>query len=109
MMYYCLKILKTAMRRPTNKELDILDVLVAHPRGLYGLEIVEKSNGKVKRGSVYVYMNRLHQDNLVEVQKSPPPKGQGGLPRPIYRITGLGQRILDAEKAYDLRLAGVRP
>lgn len=94
------------MKRPTNKELDILRLLASRPEGLYGLQLVELSGGGIKRGSVYVYLGRLKDDNCVSVKKHPPPAGHGGLPRPIYKITGHGQRVLNAENAYSLHLAG---
>ena len=100
-------IIKTAMKRPTNKELDILRLLASHADGLYGLQLVELSDGQIKRGSVYVYLSRLKGDNLVSARTIPAPEGYGGLPRPTYKITGYGQRILDAESAYDLHFAGV--
>ena len=100
-------IVKTAMKRPTNKELDILRLLASRPDGLYGLQLVELSDGQIKRGSVYVYLSRLKDDNFVTARETPAPDGYGGLPRPIYRITGHGQRVLEAEDTYNLTLAGV--
>ncbi len=94
------------MKRPTNKELDILRLLASHPTGLYGLQLVELSGGQIKRGSVYVYLSRLNDDKLVRSRETPAPEGYGGLPRPIYKITGHGQRVLDAEDTYNLTLAG---
>lgn len=104
-----LMLFKTAMRRPTNKELDILRTLAAHPQGLYGLQVVDLSGGRIKRGSVYVYLSRLKDDNFVTVRQESPPAGYGGLPRPVYKVTGLGQRVLEAEEVYHRHLAQVTP
>ena len=90
------------MKHCTNKELDILRLLASRPDGLYGLQLVELSDGQIKRGSVYVYLSRLKDDKLVRVKKTPAPDGYGGLPRPIYRITGHGQRVLKAEDTFNL-------
>jgi len=94
------------MKPPTDKELDILRLLASRPEGLYGLQMVDLSEGRIKRGSVYVYLQRLKDDNLVGVKEVPAPEGYGGLPRPVYRITGLGQRVLDAAIDFELMLAG---
>jgi DNA-binding PadR family transcriptional regulator len=97
------------MKRPTPKTLEILRLLAAHPRGLYGLQLVDKSQGRVKRGSVYVYLGRLKDDGLVKVAGESAPAGAGGLPRPLYRITAIGRRVLDAEEAYAFTLAQASP
>ena len=97
------------MKRPTQKELEILQLLASNPAGLYGLQLVELSEDRVKRGSVYVYLSRLRSDNLVSAKTSPAPKGYGGLPRPMYKITGHGQLVLDAEIAYGLHFSGITP
>ena len=90
------------MKLPTDKELDILRILASHPSGLYGLELVELSEGSVKRGSVYVYLSRLQKGKLVKSKKTPPPDGYGGLPRPVYSITGMGEKVLRAADTYKL-------
>ena len=94
------------MKRPTKIEFEILRLLASEPEGLYGLQLVELSENRVKRGSVYVYLGRLKGSKLVIAKSEPAPEGYGGLPRPIYKITGLGQRVLDAETAYGLHFAG---
>jgi DNA-binding PadR family transcriptional regulator len=93
------------MKRPSPKEFLILRQLASCQAGLYGLEIVDQSQGQIKRGTVYVYLNRLSEHRLVSSEKAQPPKGQGGMPRPIYKLTGQGQQVLNAEEAYHLRLA----
>ena len=95
------------MKRRTQKELEILQLLASNPAGLYGLQLVKLSEGRVKRGSVYVYLSRLKGDNLVSAKTSPAPEGYGGLARPMYKITGHGQRVIEAEENYDLHVVGV--
>ena len=60
---------------------------------MYGLELVEKSDGKLKRGSVYVLLGRLERKGFIsgrtEVQGS-------DIPRRVYRPTGLGQQVFEA-------------
>jgi DNA-binding PadR family transcriptional regulator len=63
---------------------------------MYGLQMVQESRGTLKRGTVYVTLGRMEEKGYVE---SRPEVGQGeaiGLPRRLYRPTGLGLRVLDA-------------
>ena len=63
---------------------------------MYGLQLVEASQGGLKRGTVYVTLGRMEQKGLIESESEPAPDGRGGLPRRMYRATGQGVRILDA-------------
>src|SRR5687767_14501642 len=86
------------------KERLILDLLVAMGP-LYGLQLVERSEGALKRGTVYVTLSRLEAKGYVESEQEPPTPGAIGLPRRIYRPTGLGQRALRAWTALATQLA----
>jgi DNA-binding PadR family transcriptional regulator len=77
----------------TEAEIKVLTIL-AEDVGLYGLEIVRQSNGTVKRGGVYVILNRLEERGLVWSRVSR--TGNPGLPRPRYGITEAGERMLKA-------------
>ena len=105
MILKCLTICKTAMKRLSAKEIVILRELADSPNGSYGLEIVKRSKGQIKRGTVYVYLNRLGEHGLVQANKAEPMKGQGGLPRPSYAITARGQKVLQAEESCHLNVA----
>lgn len=77
----------------TEAEIKVLTIL-AENVGLYGLEIVRESRGAVKRGGIYVILNRLEERGLVwsRVRKAANP----GPPRPRYGITEAGERMLKA-------------
>jgi PadR family transcriptional regulator, regulatory protein PadR len=77
------------------KEHLILELL-ASAGPTYGLDLVVQSDGRLKRGTVYVTLGRMEQKGLVESEQEPSRPGAIGLPRRIYRITGLGQRVLSA-------------
>ena len=81
-------------RLPT-KERVILQMLVSHGP-LYGLQLVELSEGALKRGTVYVTLGRLEAKGYIESEQEPRAPGAIGLPRRIYRPTGLGERVLRA-------------
>lgn len=73
----------------------ILELLVSH-RSMFGLQLVDASEGRLKRGSVYVTLGRMEQKGFVESEQEPRHPGAIGLPRRIYRPTALGQRALSA-------------
>jgi DNA-binding PadR family transcriptional regulator len=63
---------------------------------LYGLELVERSGGALKRGTVYVTLTRMEEKGLVRALRDPAEGAHAGLPRPRYRVTALGARALEA-------------
>ncbi len=77
------------------KERLILELLVS-TGPLYGLQLVEHSAGTLKRGTVYVTLGRMEAKGFVESEQDALAPGAIGLPRRIYRPTGLGQRVLRA-------------
>ena len=56
--------MKCASRRSPARESLLLDLLEHRER--FGLELVEASGGKVKRGSVYVTLARMETKGFVE-------------------------------------------
>ena len=83
--------------RPTlpPKERLILELLV-HSGPMYGLQLVEQSNGTLKRGTVYVTLGRMEAKGYVESEQESLQAGAIGLPRRVYRPTALGERMLRA-------------
>jgi DNA-binding PadR family transcriptional regulator len=81
------------------KERLILELLVA-VGPLYGLELVERSAGALKRGTVYVTLSRMEAKGFVTSEQEPMPDGAIGLPRRRYRPTGRGERALRAWDVY---------
>jgi DNA-binding PadR family transcriptional regulator len=81
------------------KERLILELLVA-VGPLYGLELVERSGGALKRGTVYVTLNRMEAKGFVTSEQEAMPEGAIGLPRRRYRPTGRGERALRAWDVY---------
>jgi DNA-binding PadR family transcriptional regulator len=77
------------------KQRLILELLVAQGP-MFGLQLVEASDGRLKRGTVYVTLGLLEQKGYVESEQETPEPGAIGLPRRVYRPTGLGERALRA-------------
>lgn len=81
---------------PAGNERLVLELLRDKPQGKYGLELVDASEGRLRRGSVYVVLGRMVEKGFVKSEVKQSAKAQPGLPRPIYEITALGQRALQA-------------
>lgn len=73
----------------------ILDLL-AEGREMYGLEMVEASKKRIKRGTVYVTLARMEQKGYVNSQQEASGPGAIGLPRRMYRVTPFGARVREA-------------
>jgi DNA-binding PadR family transcriptional regulator len=78
-----------------GKERLILELLTSEG-AMYGLALVERSRGALKRGTVYVTLGRMEAKGLVQSVQEPLPPGGIGLPRRLYRPTTLGERTLRA-------------
>lgn len=79
---------------PTKERL-ILELLVSSGP-LYGMQLIERSEGALKRGTVYVTLGRMEAKGYLESEQEPLLPGAIGLPRRIYRPTALGMRVLRA-------------
>jgi DNA-binding PadR family transcriptional regulator len=79
------------MRLPRSESL-ILQLLSARGE-CYGLELVEASKGRLKRGGIYVTLGRMEEKGLV--RSSPAEAG-----RRLYRPTALGQRAHLAARVF---------
>jgi PadR family transcriptional regulator, regulatory protein PadR len=87
-----------------KKERLILEMLVSG-EPMYGLQLVEQSAGALKRGTVYVTLGRMEAKGLVESEQEQLPPGAIGLPRRLYKPTGLGERMLRAWTVFARELA----
>jgi PadR family transcriptional regulator PadR len=78
----------------SRTERIILELLATEET--FGLGLVERSNGALKRGTVYVTLGRMQEKGYVESRTEPLPPGAMGLPRRIYRPTAHGLRVFNA-------------
>lgn len=76
----------------------IIELLASHDE-LFGLQMVEISGGRLKRGTVYVTLGRMHEKGYLESRQEALPVGAIGLPRRLYRPTALAMRALAAWQA----------
>jgi len=73
-----------------SKEELILDIL--RQDEMYGLDIIARSNGGLKQGTIYVHLSRMEDRGLVQV-RTEPPRHPVGLPRRLYRVTKKGWEL----------------
>ena len=79
------------------RERLILELLL--DREMFGLQLVDQSNGALKRGTVYVTLGRMQDKGYVESRTEKQAAGAIGLPRRLYRPTAYGLRVLAAWEA----------
>lgn len=79
----------------SDLEALVLDLLSAKAP-TYGLDLVNASRGRLKRGSVYVTLGRMEQKGFVISTLEERP-GEGP-PRRLYEPTTLGLRALVASR-----------
>ncbi len=78
--------------RLSGKEATILDILIGRGE-LYGLGIVDASEGKIKQGTLYVTLHRMEEKGYVESRKAKQVAGAFGPARRLYKPTGHGARV----------------
>src|ERR1700742_3718118 len=83
----------------SRKELLILEMLFQSKRELYGLEMVAASDNNLKRGTIYVTLQRMQEKGLVDSKPEPRAAPEIGTPRRLYAISGYGQRVYRAYQA----------
>ncbi|HHM04752.1 MAG TPA: hypothetical protein ENJ19_03305 [Gammaproteobacteria bacterium] len=105
------------MSRPTK--LSLTEAVIAHllrqsDAPLFGLELVRRSAGgelKLKKGTIYVTLERMEKKGLVisELETAPPPHVKEGdfyIPRRLYTLTPKGMQALEALEDAVARIPG---
>ena len=72
----------------------MLDLLESGER--YGLELIDASGGRLKRGTIYVTLGRMEAKGFVISRQEDRLPGAIGLPRRRYRPTAYGLKVRDA-------------
>ena len=78
--------------RLSRKEFLILGMLIGRGE-MFGLEMVETSEGELKRGTIYVTLQRMGDKGYIESREEPRSMPEIGIPRRKYLATGLGERV----------------
>ncbi|MCI0662208.1 MAG: PadR family transcriptional regulator [Acidobacteria bacterium] len=91
----------------SRKEAIILEMLIdSGGRELFGLEMVEASKGDLKRGTIYVTLQRMEEKGYIESRTEVRQQPEIGIPRRLYKVTGCGERVYNA---YQLMRAALSP
>lgn len=80
----------------SGTEFLVMGLLIRRSRELYGLEMVEESKGRLKRGTIYVTLARLEEKGYVSSRREFVKVDDSVMPRRLYKPTGLGQRVFAA-------------
>jgi len=78
----------------SGKEMVILELLLDGGE-MYGLELVGSSRRRLKRGTVYVTLQRMEEKGYVASRLQTRPPGAAGLPRRLYQATAAGRRLYE--------------
>lgn len=81
----------------SHKEYIILEMLVKSGE-MFGLEMVNASDGELKRGTIYVTLQRMEGKNYVESYAEIRAEPEIGIPRRKYQATDLGEKIFKAQE-----------
>jgi DNA-binding PadR family transcriptional regulator len=65
---------------------------------MYGLELVGKSDERLKRGTIYVTLGRMQEKGFIDSRQEAEDPSRPGIPRRLYKPTGYGMRVYAAWK-----------
>lgn len=86
-------------RLPSISTTESLIIDLLHHGERYGLELIEASNRRLKRGTIYVTLARMETKGFIVSKQEEQRAGAIGLPRRMYRVTPYGLKV---HKAYKL-------
>ena len=99
---------KNEFPKLSRKEMLTLEMLISKGE-MFGLEMVEASEGELKCGTIYVTLQRMSDKGYIESREEPRTMPEIGIPRRKYRATGLGERVyqtnLKAQEFFNSELA----
>ena len=72
----------------------------------YGLDLVKKGDGALKRGSIYVTLGRMEKKGFISSRQEESTPDYIGIPRRIYKIEGSGLRALRAVELGEAVMVG---
>ena len=81
----------------SGKEFLIMEMLIDEDE-MFGLEMVETSDGELKKGTIYVTLQRMMDKGLIESFEEERGENENGIARRIYSTTAYGERIFKAQE-----------
>ena len=83
----------TELRLPSMSRTESMVMELLRGRERYGLELVDASDGALKRGSVYVILARMEEKGFVDSRQEDRAPGESGSQRRLYRATPYGRKV----------------
>ncbi len=81
----------------SDKEYLIMEMLVDNEE-MFGLEMVEVSEDELKKGTIYVTLQRMFDKNLLDSREEKRSSDEGGIARRMYFPTKYGERVFKAQE-----------
>jgi len=78
--------------RLSGKEFTILELLL-NSGEMFGLEMVDASLGELKKGTIYVTLQRMSDKGFVESREEPRVEPEIGIARRKYQATNFGETV----------------
>ena len=98
----------TEARIPSISDTESLILDLLEVKEHFGLELIDVSGKRLKRGTIYVTLGRMETKGFVESRQEARAPGAIGLPRRLYRATAYGLKVRDAYRLMREALA-LRP
>ena len=84
----------------------IMSLLIGNGgREMYGMQMIGKAQGKLKKGTIYVLLGRLEEKGYVR-GRTEMVEGSA-IPRRMYRPTGHGHKVFEAHRPV-FQIGGLR-
>ncbi len=81
----------------SNKEFIIMQMLSENGE-MFGLEMVKESDGELKKGTIYVTLQRMDNKDILESWEEERNNNETGIARRLYAPTDFGDRIFKAQE-----------
>ena len=83
-------------RMPQLAETELLILSLLQEGEQFPLRLADRSGGSLKRGTVYITLQRMQNKGYVESQVEPAIAGATGRPRRWYRPSAYGRQVFAA-------------
>ena len=81
----------------SGKEYAIMNMLMDEGE-MFGLEMVAESKGELKKGTIYVTLQRMEEKRLISSEEEERAENENGIARRFYTPTDWGERVYKAQE-----------
>lgn len=81
----------------SGKEFSIMKMLI-NDGEMFGLEMVTESEGELKKGTIYVTLQRMSDKNLIDSFEEERGENENGIARRMYSPSDYGERVFKAQE-----------